>query len=570
MSSFQIKRFGPAYRVVGIVDGEFIWASSDLVTGLRNIFAKQARRNVTYKTLDGTDGVLSTVYDVEVCATGIEYPLASGPATFTPQDLLEAVASQDDPAIQAPRVWLGHPDDDRFHAGRASPVGSAEPALGKVSNLRVEDNGQTLVGDIVGTPTWLAKILCSAYPNRSIEGFQEAETVSGHKWGLVITDLALLGVVWPGVSTLADLEALYSEEGPEGIKVEEVEPMAVAANRSITAQVNIDDVRRAFYAALPEMDISSWSWIRAMQLEPNELIVDDDEGGLFKISFDLKGENVEFSDPAEVKIKYVNASQAKDPLARALLVNYFTEGKKVAARWDQRADSRPNDNPQEDHGMTPDMIRALRGRLGLTEEQLPDDATDEQVTAALTADQPGPGQQPPPTDVPSPDQVPTETDPNNPNSPPGPTSPRVAPPGAEPAPTPPEQIAASQLPDGYVAVPVSAWAQVQQNASAGARVAEQTENQRRDGIIASAIKEGRISPAQKASMTLMFTKDPQGTETLLTAEVDKGGLMKGTIPVSARGKDPSVVDTPEDAYPADWLPELRQDGDSRITQEVTS
>jgi hypothetical protein len=553
---------------------------SDLVAGLTRIFldgkqvaAKQARRNVTYKEIEGTDGLLSTVYDVELCAVGIEYPLASGPATFTPEDLIEAVASQDDPAIQAPRVWLGHPDDDRFHAGRATPAGSAEPALGKVVNMRVEDQGMTLVGDVVGCPTWLAKILSSAYPNRSVEGFQDAQTVSGHKWGLVITDLALLGVCWPGVSTLADLEALYSADGPE-VDIEEVVPMGVAASRSITAQVNIDDVRRAFYSALGDMDISSWSWIRAMQIDPNELIVDDDEGGLYRVPFDISGETVTFSDPQEVKIKYVNASQAKDPNARGLLVNYFTDGKKVAARWETRAESRPNNDPQEDRGMTPEMIQALRGRLGLTAEQLPDDASDEQVTAALTGEQPGPGQQPPPRDVPSPDQLPTTTDPNNPNAPAGPTSPQVAPPGATPPPaTPPAspETPPAEVPEGYVAVPVAAWAQVQQNASAGARVAEQTENQRRDGIIAAAVKDGRISPAQKDSFKLMFSKDPQGAETLLTAEVDKGGLMKGTIPVSARGTDPSVVDVPEEAYPAGWLPELHQQGDgSRVTQEVAS
>jgi hypothetical protein len=306
-----------------------------------------------------------------------------------------------------------------------------------------------------------------------------------------------------------------------------------------------------------------------MQIEPNELIVDDDEGGLYRVPFDLSGEDVSFSDPQEVKIKYVNASQAKDPTARGLLVNYFTADSQIVARWDQRADSRPNDNPQEDRGMTPEMIRALRGRLGLTEDQLPDDATDEQVTAALTAEQPGPGQQPPPTDVPSPDQLPTEKDPNNPNGPAGPTSPRVAPPGAPGAEEETEPLAASrQVPEGYVAVPVAAWAQVQQNASAGARVAEQTENQRRDGIIASAVKDGRISPAQKGSFAKMFATDPQGTEILLTASVEQGGLMKGTIPVSARGTDPSVVDVPEDAYPADWLPELRETGASHITQEV--
>lgn len=548
-----------------------MFRTSVYLDGKRIAAATAVAREVTFEPIESTDGLLSVVRNVEVCAVGIEYPLASGPATFTPDDLLEAVASQNDPAIQSPRVWLGHVDDDRFHKGRATVAGSAEPALGKIINLRVEDEGMTLVGDVAGIPTWLAKILSSAYPSRSIEGFQGAKTVTGGEWGLVITDLALLGVTWPGVTTLKDLEALYSEDGPEGVEVKE-ETMAVAAARSVSAQANIEDVRRDFYKALGDMNISPYSWIRAMQLDPNELIVDDDEGDLWAVTFDTSKDPIEFGEPTKKKIQYVNASQRTDPDARGLIVRALTAGAKVAASWDQRTESRPTSNNQE-NGMTPEQIKLLRAKLGLSEEQLPDDATQDQITAALggsgnpsppavpetTPPSTAPGQTAPTPDEtrdrPSPDQTPSAPDPLQPNA--------------------PAAVAASQapqLPEGYVAVPASDWAQVQANSARSAKFVADQDKTRRLGIVAAAVKEGRIAPAQKPEFERRITEaDPAGTEKLLTASVAEGGLMPGTIPVTARGVDPSAVGTDtEEAYPEHWLPELQQSGSggSPITMEA--
>jgi hypothetical protein len=527
-------------------------------------------REVTWEPIS-SDGLLATVRNVELCMAGIEYPLASGPKTFTPDDLVEAVASQNDPAVQSPRVWLGHPDDQRFHAGRTTPVGSAEPALGKVINMRVEDNGMTLVGDIAGCPTWLAKILSSAYPSRSIEGLVEAETVTGHTWGLLITDLALLGVTWPGVSTLEDLQALYSEDGPEGVEVEE-ESMAVAAARgAVRAQINDDDIRRQFYAALPDMDLDSWSWIRAQLRDPDELIVDPDDGSgdLYKVSYEIKGEAVEFGDPQKVKVTYVNASQKRDPNARTLLVNYFTAGRKVVASWDTAGESRPDTTNQEGASVNPELIKILRARHGLTEEQLPDDATEDQVLQAMRDDVADPSTQNLVTDpAPSPSAPAVQTTTH---------APVTTMPGADPQspPASPDQLpqgdsllrekttqASSgqqpQLPDGYVAVPASAWTEVQANAKAGAQVAQSTEKQRREGVIAAAIQRGRIARHQAGNFRTMYERDPQGAETLLTASVDKGGLMDGTIPVGIEaGVDFSDTTQDTSAYPTEWLPEIQ-------------
>jgi hypothetical protein len=151
-----------------------------------------------------------TLTGVPIVETGIEYPTSTGAITLTTEDLASIVEAQDDPAIVTPRLKLGH-TDVRFNDM------DGEPAFGVAKNLRLENNGNTVVCDYVGVPDWLAAILPTAYPNRSIEGNWNVETVTGHKWQFVVTDVALLGVVWPGISTLDDLEVSLSDTGPEGV-----------------------------------------------------------------------------------------------------------------------------------------------------------------------------------------------------------------------------------------------------------------------------------------------------------------------------------------------------------------
>jgi len=255
---------------------------------------------------------LTTVSDVQVVKTGIEYPLSSGPTTFTPEDLAEAVGAQADPAVPKPRVWIGHYDDKRIHGERQFGPPSGEPAVGKIDNMRLTDDGNCVVGDLVGAPIWLANILSSAFPSRSIEGKFNVKTPTGKKWRLVITDLALLGVVWPGVTTLEDIAALYTKEGPDVTIVEATpdKPVSItaAAERKLSAQVTVEDLRRQWYDATKTEAGGSYWWLRAIYIEPNEVIVDDDEGNLYRQPFTIKDDEVTFGKMKKVKIKYVNAS----------------------------------------------------------------------------------------------------------------------------------------------------------------------------------------------------------------------------------------------------------------------
>jgi hypothetical protein len=284
---------------------------------------------------------LTTVKDIEVVKTGIEYPLHSGPTTFTKEDLADAVASQNDPAIPAPRVWIGHPDDTRIHGERTLGTPSGEPSLGKVTNMRLTQDGHTLLGDLAGVPVWLANILGSAYPARSIEGRFNFKTPTGKKWRLVISGLALLGVVWPGVGTLEDIASLYTEKGPEDIEIKEA-PLTARLllngrelSKAIQAQVNVDDIRRSFYDHIKGDDEMAWWWIRSIYIDPHELIVDSDDGDLHKLTFATKKDKVEFGKPKKVKIKYVNASHG------GVVPERINEGRPVVAQFNSWAESRP-------------------------------------------------------------------------------------------------------------------------------------------------------------------------------------------------------------------------------------
>jgi hypothetical protein len=532
---------------------------------------KGIRAGTPVKASDGPS--LVTVRDVPIVMAGVEYQLASGPATFTPEDIMDFVASQDDPAVVPPRLKIGH--ESILSTNKAMGIlkngDDGVPALGKFVNIRFDSASITAVGDAVGVPRWLAEIMPIAYPNRSIEGFQGALTNSGHVWGLVVHAVALLGVVWPGCSTLDDLPLLYTEAGPDDIEVtdengEEVDVGAIlaaavvarrpaASNAPVTASVNVDDVRRAYYESLNADQM--WWWIRAIYLDPNELIVmDDDSGDLFRVPFTSSGDTVEFSDPQKVKIQYVDAA-ASQIRAQAQI---DMAGRQVAL-FASRAESRP-DVTNEGGSMTPDQIRALRARLGLSEQQLPDNATQAQVNAALgvTAEAPTPP-------APTPDPAPTEGDPAPSGDPAdGEEEPSGTPPNeqtqtsGQPAEAPaPGEPAQAGLPEGMVAVPATAWAEVQRNAAAGAQVAATAAQQEQENIIATALREGRIRPGDVQSYRNMFANAASApvARTLLTASVEQGGLMAGLVPVSERGElpqgDATTAAANDTGYDRGWL-----------------
>jgi hypothetical protein len=137
---------------------------------------------------------------VEICRVG-KYRLTSGEHTFTKAQLESAVRRAS--AGQAPRIGIGHTDPRWAELA----AGDGEPALGRVENLRLSDDGSTLIGDFARMPDWFADALPTAFPSRSIEGPCDGDE-------LQISAVKVLGLTMPGVHTLADLEQFVSDEGP--------------------------------------------------------------------------------------------------------------------------------------------------------------------------------------------------------------------------------------------------------------------------------------------------------------------------------------------------------------------
>jgi hypothetical protein len=123
--------------------------------------------------------------------------------------------------------------------------------------------------------------------------------------------------------------------------------MAVGARRrGVLGQVvqgtaNVDDLRRAFYDNIAALGLPEWTWLRAVYLDPNEVIADDDDGTLYRLPYEVDGDTFVFGTPAKVKVEYVVAASGGigiQPLK-------FNEGRTVVASFDTKEASRPLAQP---------------------------------------------------------------------------------------------------------------------------------------------------------------------------------------------------------------------------------
>lgn len=497
-------------------------------------------------------GDLVSVEGVEIVQTGIEYPLASGPHTFTVEDLQDAVDAQNDPAIKQPRLRLGH-------EGLNDPDWDGEPAIGVVSNMRLEQSGHKIVGDYENIPEWLALALPSAYPGRSIDGEVGVVTNTGNSWGLVITGLALLGVRWPGVSTLEDIKALYGKEMPDSVKVyttEEVDEVTVAAaGAPVSARIDVDVIRRQYYSSLEGSE--SWSmWIRGQYQDPDELIVEDESSGeLYRVPYTISGQEVTFSDKVAVLEEFVDKPQKKEEMAAAVRATMFGINlvRKPTAVYASREESRKDIEVTGSTVTTPDP-KALRALVGLGE-----DATDEALNTALEAAglifKPGQtgGDKAPGAESAGSSAVGAGQ----------PGAPDVTGPSGsdknDPAVAAPTQSQAAPVTAGLRTMDEATYQTLMAGAQAGSAALARFNNSDRDGAVTAAIQAGKIPKSREAHWKDAWDKDPEGTKILLTAAADKGGLAPGLIPVGpevggvpADGGDPNA----DDAYPPEWLPEV--------------
>lgn len=444
----------------------------------------------------------ATIANVELAQTGT-WMLSTGPATFTVEDFTAAVAALDCPAVHNPVVKIGH-TDPRF---------DGEPAVGWIGNLAAADDGRTLVGDYKGVPAWIADVLPSAWPQRSIEGQWDFRCQMGHTHPFVVTAVALLGVTHPGVGTIASLQDVADLYGvvnaattpPTGVPVvvraSERTVMPNPRPAQVAASVTSEDVRRAFY----ESDLGqSWdAWIEELQLDPELQIiyVDDATGDRYRVPVTIGAgdgsDAVTFGDRVEVVIRYDDATSAQVAAS---------SGNRTL-RFASRAESRPDAPPQTPaataSGSTPtvegspavafsdEQLTTLRQRLGVET-----DADETTILAAL-------------------DEALTE---------------RADPPAAPAPPT---------LPEGTVAIDAGQLEQLQVAAAAGVEARNEQLATNRRQLVDAAIAEGRIAPARREHWLTQLEADP-GSETVLAS------LAKGLVPLAAAGHD-GAPESEEDA-----------------------
>ncbi|OZE31524.1 hypothetical protein CH259_25690 [Rhodococcus sp. 05-2254-4] len=145
---------------------------------------------------------LRTVRGVELIRVG-RWKISTGVWNVTAADLHAAVAARAAGVGRTPIVKIGHVD----------PRYDGDPALGQIANLKIVDDGQTLVGDLVNVPAAIAAAMRTAWPQRSVEAFTNYEAADGSRHALVLDAVALLGATAAGIPTLRGLDdvvQLYS------------------------------------------------------------------------------------------------------------------------------------------------------------------------------------------------------------------------------------------------------------------------------------------------------------------------------------------------------------------------
>lgn len=295
-------------------------------------------------------------------------------------------------------------------------------------------------------------------------------------------------------------------------------PVAARPRRAAPLPKAAADIDRVIEIACDEICEGEWGeefywwWPRAAWVDPNQILFDSNDGHVFRRPFTTDDEqNVTWADAVEVLETWKDIAPAAkaDVLVTASQsapARVFTSREDSPARPPKMASEQGVPDADNNVGMDPELIRAALG--------LAADATEEEVTAAAEARK---------AELAAAEtEETTETTETTEETP------------AEET-TTEESPAASQLPEGMVAVPADKWAEVQSGAATATQLGEKAEETHRDNTIAAACASGKIRPADRESMVNLHASDKDSFDRLLTEPVAKGGLAPGLVPVSARG-----------------------------------
>lgn len=313
---------------------------------------------------------LVTVPGVELMRTG-KWNLSTGEWECTPAEIAAAIDAHAKGILRKPVIRLGH-NDPRF---------SGDPAVGWLDNLRASADGQALIGDMVGVPEWLAEILPSAYPSRSIEGLYDYTAPDGSSHEFVLTGLALLGATRPGVESLQSLQdvaRLYdiAAAGQVGGKAIELivgegphsDPQTFTPTGSVEAadnpkpygDVKYADPKNGKYPIDTEEHVrAAWSYINMPKNQkgysPEELAQIKDRIKTAAKKFGIKIEASEASDTERGPIVAL-----PEKLAEALGVDASADEETILAKIAELKEPEPQQEPPEE-GTQPEQVAASGG-----------------------------------------------------------------------------------------------------------------------------------------------------------------------------------------------------------------
>ena len=115
----------------------------------------------------------------------------------------------------------------------------------------------------------------------------------------------------------------------------------------------------------------------------------------------------------------------------------------------------------------------------------------------------------------------------------------------------PQPAVDMQVPEGTVLVDKGQWEQVKQDAEAGRQARAEQVTARRDALIADALREGRISPANSEAYRAMLDVDEERAARVLNALQPNTAVPVAEIGhAGGQGDEVAAVD---DAYPSNWI-----------------
>lgn len=399
-----------------------------------------------------------TIPAVELVKTGT-WAASTGVVTVAPEDLADMVAAQGDTDIDRAPLKLGH-------TGALSALGDSEPALGWVTNLRLADDGNTLLGDLTDVPAGMEQPIKAGFKRRSVEIAWGVKTAAGNTYRAVIDGLALLGVQAPAVKGLADIEALYAPSKTAASAGAEVTSTSALAMWDTPGAVD-DDARDRLASAL--------RWAREATAALAALVGIDGLAAAFAA--------IDAMVPAD---------------SRGLLA--------AAPHDDPRADGTlPGGKPMTTTTITPEDAAKARKILGLADDV--DDATVESKLSELaelvkpTGDDPAGGAPGDKGGEPGTDTT-TETE-------------------TEPAALSADTIAALKS-AGLTVITDSAFETLKANAEQGAAAHSQLAAQARDAVLDQAQADGKFGAGEAAtkvrtSFSAQLDKDFEGAKAIIDA-----------------------------------------------------